>query len=75
MRDLHARMLAALLGGEGLCGIAPADTGFIALPLQPAQLVKTCARGRKLMETVGSYLTERFGVGCMSTTCGIIRIG
>jgi hypothetical protein len=31
--------------------------------LYPAQLVKTCARWRKLIETVGSHLTERFGVG------------
>jgi hypothetical protein len=31
--------------------------------LHPAHLVKTCARWRKLMETVGSHLTERFGVG------------
>jgi hypothetical protein len=33
--------------------------------LYPAQLVKTCARWRKLIETVGSHLTERFGVGRM----------
>lgn len=70
-------------------GIAPADTGFLALQLQqhlaeaqgvsvvtprkktmktslyPVQLVKTCARWRKLVETVGSHLTERFGVGRM----------
>lgn len=31
--------------------------------LSPAPLVKTCARWRKLIETVGSHLTERFGVG------------
>lgn len=31
--------------------------------LHPAQLVKTCACWRKLIETVGSHLTERFGVG------------
>jgi hypothetical protein len=30
--------------------------------LYPALLVKTCARWRKLVETVGSHLTERFGV-------------
>jgi len=71
---------------EDFHGIAPADKGFIALPLQqqlaqeqgvsvvtprkknmktslyPAPLVKTCARWRKLIETVGSHLTERFGV-------------
>ena len=28
----------------------------------PPQLVKMCARWRKLIETVGSHLTERFGV-------------
>jgi hypothetical protein len=33
--------------------------------LPPAHLVKTCARGRTLLETVGSHLTERFGVGRM----------
>jgi hypothetical protein len=71
---------------EDFHGMAPADKGFIALPLQqqlaqeqgvsvvtprkkhrktslyPAPLVKTCARWRKLIETVGSPLTERFGV-------------
>jgi hypothetical protein len=31
--------------------------------LYPTHLVKTCARWRKLIETVGSHLTERFGVG------------
>ena len=31
--------------------------------LYPAHLVTTCARWRKLIETVGSPLTERFGVG------------
>ena len=31
--------------------------------LYPVQLVQTCARWRKLVETVGSHLTERFGVG------------
>jgi hypothetical protein len=31
--------------------------------LYPVQLVKTCAHWRKLVETVGSHLTERFGVG------------
>jgi hypothetical protein len=30
--------------------------------LYPAQLVKACARWRKLVETVGSHLTERFAV-------------
>ena len=30
--------------------------------LSPAPLVKTCVRWRKLIETVGSHLTERFGV-------------
>lgn len=30
--------------------------------LHPPQLVKMCARWRKLIETVGSHLTERFGV-------------
>jgi hypothetical protein len=31
--------------------------------LYPAQLVKMCARWRRLVETVGSHLIERFGVG------------
>jgi hypothetical protein len=31
-------------------------------PLYPAPLVKICARWRKLIETVGSHLTERFGI-------------
>jgi hypothetical protein len=30
--------------------------------LYPVQLVKTCARWRRLVETMGSHLTERFGV-------------
>jgi Transposase DDE domain len=30
--------------------------------LYPASLVHTCARWRKVIETVGSHLTERFGV-------------
>jgi Transposase DDE domain len=77
----HLEMLV-----EGFRGIAPADKGFIALPLQhqlaqehgvcvvtprkkrmktalhPAPLVKTCSRWRKVIETVGAHLTERFGV-------------
>jgi hypothetical protein len=72
---------------EDFHGVAPADTGFVALQLQqqraeeqgvsvvtprkknmqtslsPAPLVQTWARWRTLMETVGSHLTERFGVG------------
>src|SRR5947208_934739 len=33
--------------------------------LSPVPLVKTCARWRKLLETVGAHLTERCGGGRM----------
>jgi hypothetical protein len=49
---------------QGVSVVTPRKKNMKA-SLYPPSLVKMCARWRKLIETVGSHLTERFGVGRM----------
>jgi hypothetical protein len=46
---------------QGVSGVTPRKK-TMKTSLYPAQLVKACARWRKLVETGGSHLTERFAV-------------
>ena len=46
---------------QGVQVIVPARKNMTET--QPPRLLKACARWRKIVETVGSQLTERFGIG------------
>jgi PucR family transcriptional regulator, purine catabolism regulatory protein len=62
MRDLHARMLAALLGGEGLRGIAELAAeeagGPVAIVL-PARGLADASSGEIALERLSSFAAER----------------
>jgi hypothetical protein len=57
-----ALQLPQQLAQEQDISVVPPRKKNMKTSLSPAPLVKTCARWRKLIETVGSPLTERFGV-------------
>jgi hypothetical protein len=58
--DLHLQQ--HLAQQQGVSVVTPRKK-HMQTSLYPAQLVKMCARWRRLVETVGSHLIERFGVG------------
>ena len=63
MRDLHARMLAALFGGEGLRGIAELAAeeagGPVAIVL-PARGLADASSGEIALERLSGFAAERF---------------
>jgi hypothetical protein len=57
--DLHLQQ--QLAQHQGVSVVTPRKK-HMQTSLYPASLVKTCARWRRRVETVGSHLTKRFGV-------------
>jgi sugar diacid utilization regulator len=64
MRDLHASMLAALLGGEGLRGIAElaaAEAGGPVAIVLPGRGLAAASADEIELEKLGAYARERLG--------------
>ena len=66
MRDLHARMLAALLDGEGLRGItelAAEEAGGPVAIVLPGRGLADASSGEVALDQLSGYVAERLGGG------------